>query len=375
MTTDDSTTNAATGATRRRVLKVTGGLAAAAAAAGAATAVHAGPAGAHGRPGAPGRRELITREVPGTGERLPAVGLGTFTTFDTLPDAPTGHLAEVVRRFYEAGGRIVDTSPLYGAAETNTGAALAGFQDRVFVADKIWSTGDFLWDEAHALASLERSMERLARGRPLDLVQVHSLVNIDCVLPMLHAWKAEGRIRAIGVTHHEPAYFDVLADWIERGDVDFVQVHYSVRTRAAEERVLPAAADNGVAVLVNMPLEKGRLHHVVGDREVPGLAAEFGAANWAQYFLKWALGHPAVTAVLPATSNPDHLTENVGAMRGELPDRATRWRMVRQMEQVPGFDALPTSPWYPGKSYPGLVTRAQAGIRDRSPWWPAAPAT
>ncbi|WP_407561910.1 aldo/keto reductase [Streptomyces sp. 184] len=353
------------------MLKVTGGLAAAA----AGGAAGASPAGAHGRPGAPGPRELITRTVPGTGQRLPAVGLGTFTTFDTLPDAPTGHISEVVRRFHEAGGRVLDTSPLYGAAEANTGAALAGFQDRVFVADKIWSTGDFLWDETHALASLERSMERLARGRPLDVVQVHSLVNIDCVLPMLHAWKAEGRIGAIGVTHHEPAYFDVLADWIERGGIDFVQVHYSVRTRAAEERVLPAAAAAGVAVLVNMPLEKGRLHHVVGGREVPGLAAEFGAANWAQFFLKWVLGHPAVTAVLPATSNPDHLTENVGAMRGEPPDRATRRRMVRHLEKVPGFDALPTTPWYPGKSYPGLVTRAQAGIRGRSPWWPSAPAT
>ncbi|WP_181785292.1 aldo/keto reductase [Streptomyces phytophilus] len=367
MTTDDSPTTATRGTTRRRVLQATGGLAVAAAAAGAGTAA------AQGRAGAPGPRELITREVPGTGERLPAVGLGTFTTFDTLPDAPTGHIAEVVRRFYEAGGRVVDTSPLYGAAETNTGAALTGFQDRVFLADKIWSTGDFLWDEGHALASLERSMERLARGRPLDVVQVHSLVNIDCVLPMLHAWKREGRIRAIGVTHHEPAYFDVLADWIERGDVDFVQVHYSVRTRAAEERVLPAAADNGVAVLVNMPLEKARLHHVVRGREVPDLVGEFGAATWSQFFLKWVLSHPAVTAVLPATSDPDHLTENVGAMRGELPDRALRRLMVRYMEKVPGFDALPTAPWYPGKSYPGLVTRAQSAIRERSPWWPPVP--
>ncbi|MFE4668101.1 aldo/keto reductase [Streptomyces sp. NPDC056716] len=361
-------------ASRRHVLKAAGGLAAAFAVAGTGTTT-AAAAGDGEQPAAPAPGRLITKMLPGTGERLPAIGLGTFTVFDSLPGADTARLHEVVRRFWAAGGRVIDTSPLYGAAEANTGAAVAGFQDQVFLTDKIWATGEHLWDESHALASLERSMERLSRGRPIDVMQVHNLVNVDCVLPMLHAWKKEGRIRALGVTHHEPAYFGVLADWVERGDLDFIQVHYSIRTREAERRVLPACAANGVAVMANMPLEKARLHKVVEGRPLPGFAAEAGAANWAQFFLKWVIAHPAVTCALPGTSDPDHMTENAGAMRGELPDRRLRERMARHMESLPGFDAVPTLPWFPDKAYPGPVSRAQSDIRARSPWWPSAPTT
>ncbi|MFC7583976.1 aldo/keto reductase [Nonomuraea antimicrobica] len=155
------------------------------------------------------------------------------------------------------------------------------------------------------------------------------------------------------------------------GELDFVQVHYSIHTRAADERLIRAAADNGTAVLVNMPLEKGRLHHIVRGHKLPGFATELGIGTWSEYFLKWVISNPAVTCALPATSDPAHVAENVKAMRGTLPDAATRDLMARHMETIEGFDAIATMPWYPGKRYAGDVSRAQAAMRERSPWWPS----
>jgi diketogulonate reductase-like aldo/keto reductase len=347
--------------TRRQIL-VAGGLGAAASL--APTAAYAGAAEAGG---------LTTREIPGTGERLPVIGLGTFMTLDTLPGRPRGHLREVVRRHWLAGGRVFDVSPLYGRSEENLGdfASSLGINDRMFITDKIWSTGEHLWDDSHAEQSRRRSMRRLGRRDPIDVLQCHSLVNVDVVIPLLHAWKAEGRVRRLGISHHDPSYFDIMAGWVERGDLDFVQVHYSIHTRVAERRVLPAAAERGVAVLVNMPLEKARLHAVVEGRPLPAFAEELGIETWSQFFLKWVVSNPTVTCAVPATSNPDHLAENVGAMRGPLPDPDMRDRMIRHMETIPGFDRVGTMPWYPGKTYSGLVARDQAEMRERSPWWPS----
>ncbi|MBE1492580.1 aldo/keto reductase [Plantactinospora soyae] len=320
----------------------------------------------------PTETELITRTIPGSQQRLPAIGLGTFMTFDSLPGRGRDTHAEIVRTFWQAGGRVFDSSPVYGAAEANLGRAAAELRinDRMFVADKIWSTGDYLWDVQHAEYSLSRSMRRLSRRAPLDVVHCHSLVNVDVVVPLLHALKKEGRIRRLGISHHDPSYFPQLASWLERGALDVVQVHYSIHTRAAEERILPAAQERGVAVLVNMPLEKARLHRVVAGRPVPDFAREAGMHTWAEYFLKWVIAHPAVTCALPATSNPAHLAENVAAMRGQLPDPDMRERMRRHLETFPGFDQIGTMPWYPEKNYPGLVSRAQEALRRRSPWWP-----
>jgi diketogulonate reductase-like aldo/keto reductase len=314
--------------------------------------------------------DFIMRRIPRTNEVLPAIGLGTFLTFDIVPGQKRGNVHEVVQRFWQAGGRVFDTSPLYGMAEVNLGdfATALGINDQMFVTNKIWSTGEYLADDSHAERSLKLSMERLWRDR-IDVMQCHSLVNVDVIVPLMHAWKKEGRVRYVGVTHHEPAYFGVLADWVERGNLDFVQVRYSIHTRVAEERLLPAAADRGVAVLVNMPLEKARLHKVVEGQPVPAFAKELGIETWSQFFLKWVISHPAVTCALPATSNPDHLMENIGAMRGPLPDRAMRARMVQHMESIPGFDQLDrlaASSWYPGKTYPGLISRGQAELRSRT---------
>jgi diketogulonate reductase-like aldo/keto reductase len=314
--------------------------------------------------------DLITRRIPKTNEVVPAIGLGTFLTFDIVPGQQRGHLHEVVRRFWQAGGRVFDTSALYGMAEVNLGdfATSLGINDQMFVTNKIWATGEYLADDSHAERSLKLSMERLWRDR-MDVMQCHSLVNVDVIVPIMHAWKKEGRVRYVGVTHHEPAYFEALTDWVERGNLDFVQVHYSIHTRMAEKRLLSAAADRGVAVLANMPLEKARLHKIVEGRSLPAFARELGIETWSQFFLKWVISHPAVTCAIPATSNPDHVVENVGAMRGPLPDHDMRARMARHMESLPGFDQLDqlgARSWYPGKTYPGVIGRAQAELRSRT---------
>jgi diketogulonate reductase-like aldo/keto reductase len=309
---------------------------------------------------------VITRAIPSTNEALPVIGLGTFLTFDVMPGQKRDHLREVIRRYWEAGARVIDTSSLYGTGEISVGhfATSLGMTDQMFVSNKIWSTGEYLADESHARRNLEQSLGRLWRDR-IDLMQCHSLVNVDIVVPYLKAWKKEGRVRYIGVTHYENEYHEPLATWIGRG-VDFVQVNYSIFNRAAEERVLSAAADRGVAVFVNMPLEKARLHKVVEGRRLPDFAREIGAENWAQFFLKWVISNPAVTCALPSTSSPDHAAENVGALRGPLPDREMRARMVRHMETIPGFDRIAQVPWYPDKKYPGVIAHAQSELRARS---------
>jgi aryl-alcohol dehydrogenase-like predicted oxidoreductase len=356
--------------TRRQALKM-GGLGAVAAVAGGGVLARAtGPAES---PVAPLTDSMIRKNVPGTEISLPAVGLGTFQTFDAQPEHARSVRVDVLRRYWEAGGRVVDVSPLYGLAEENIAryAVPAGIQNDLFLTNKIWSTGDHLWDESHALRSLDTSMRRLSRTKPLDVVQCHSLVNVETIVPILHAWKAEGRIGGLGVTHHDPAYFGPLSRWVQTGDVDFVQTRYSIAERSAEEHVLPAAADNGVAVLANMPLEKGRLHQLVGDRPLPDFVGDLGIRTWSQYFLKWVISHPAVTVALAATSVPEHAADNMEACRGPLPDAAMRAKMVEHMQSIPGFDQVTRQPWYPEKRYPGVVNRAMAAIQARSSWRPA----
>jgi diketogulonate reductase-like aldo/keto reductase len=307
------------------------------------------------------------RTIPSSNESIPAIGLGTFLTFDVVPGQPRDHLREVIRIYWEGGARVVDTSPLYGTGEITVGdyATSLGISDQIFIASKIWSTGEYLTDESHALKSLSLSEGRLWRQR-IDLMQCHSLVNVDVVVPYLRAWKKEGRIRYTGVTHFENPYMTPLLSWVERGNLDFVQVNYSIFNRQAEERLLPAAADRGIAVLTNMPFEKARLFKVVEEHPLPGFAREIGAATWAQFFLKWVVSHPNVTCALPATSNPAHAAENIAALRGPLPDSDMRVRMVRHMETIPGFSQIAQMPWYPDKRYPGIIGRAQAALRART---------
>lgn len=310
---------------------------------------------------------VLTRRIPSSGEDLPAIGLGTFMTFDALPGASRESFRQVMQTYWEGGARVIDTSPLYGSGESTVGdlATALGVSERMFVTSKIWATGEYLADESEVLRSLERSESRLWR-RPIDLMQSHSLVNVDVVLPFLRAWKREGRIRYTGVSHHENTYHGALQTWIERGDLDFVQVNYSIFNRAVEERLLPVAQERGVAVNINMAFEKARLFKVVEGRDPPAFARAFGAETWAAFFLKYVLSHPAVTCVLPATSDPAHAAQNIAALQGPLPDADTRRRMVRHMDTIPGFSGIAGMPWYPDKRYTGLISQAQTALRGRA---------
>ena len=231
----------------------------------------------------PGRAQTaspIMKSASRIRESLPAIGLGTFLAFDRLPGEPREDLESVMRQFWDAGGRVVDTSPLYGMGEVNVGdlAARLGINDRLFVTNKIWSTGEYLGDRSHAQRSLENSMQRLWR-KQIDVMMCHSLVNAGTVVPLLKIWREEGRIRYAGVSHHELPAFPELAGWVERGDLDVVQVHYSIAAREAEQRILPAAAERGMAVMVNMPFEKGRLFKLVEGRSLPDFAREIGVRS------------------------------------------------------------------------------------------------
>jgi diketogulonate reductase-like aldo/keto reductase len=302
--------------------------------------------------------ELITKEIPRTKERVPAIGMGTFLTFDVLENQPRDNIRQVMRRFWEGGGRMIDVSPLYGMSEANVGefAKALGITNNLFITNKIWATGEYLGDRSQAERQFEQSLKRLSRDR-IDAMQVHTLVNVDIILPLLKEWKQAGKIRYVGVTHHEmPLYSPAMLNWIEKGDLDFVQIRYSILERGAEERILPAAAERGTAVLANMPFEKARLFQLVQGRSLPDFAREIGCENWAQFFLKYVISHPAVTAAIPATTNPDHVAQNMGALKGALPDNAMRARMVEHMESLPGFDKLTQTPPYPGKQFTGLVS-------------------
>ena len=191
-------------------------------------------------------------------------------------------------------------------------------------------------------------------------MQCHSLVNAPVVMKLLAQWKEEGRVRYVGVTHHVPAEFHALAPWVEKGKVDFVQLRYNIATRVAEERLLPAARDTGTAVLVNMPFEKARLFQIVKGRTLPDFAAEIGVESWAQFYLKWIISHPAVTCAIPATTKPKHQADNIGALKGPLPDADLRARMLAHMQSLPGFAEVTKTPAYPSKSFGGVVRRPGA---------------
>ena len=274
---------------------------------------------------------MIKRPIPKTGEELPIVGLGTWQTFDVGGDAAErAPRAEVLRLLFEAGGSVVDSSPMYGRAEGVVGDLLAeaGAHDKAFVATKIWTRGR---DEG--IAQIEESLRRFRAGR-IDLMQIHNLLDWRTHLATLRVMKSDGLIRHIGVTHYTSGAHDDLVAVIEGEEIDFVQVNYSIGERGAERRLLPAAAARGVAVLVNLPFESGGLFRSVRGERLPDWAAEFDCASWGQFFLKFVLAHPAVTCAIPGTADPAHMADNLTAGRGRLPDAAMRRRMIRFWEDV-----------------------------------------
>jgi diketogulonate reductase-like aldo/keto reductase len=269
---------------------------------------------------------MLTRPIPRTGEALPVIGLGTWQTFD-VAEADQAPLVEVVRGLVAAGGRVIDSSPMYGRAEEVTGdvIAAAGLAGKPFLATKVWTTG-----KAEGIAEMTRSMRRM-RARVMDLMQVHNLVDVATHLPVLREWKQAGRIRYLGITHYSHAAFGDLERLLRKESLDFVQLPYSLASREAERRLLPAARDTGTAVLVMQPFESGALFERVKGKPLPAWAADIDCTSWAQVFLKWILGHPAVTCPIPATSKPSHLADNVRAGLGRLPDESLRKKLVAEL--------------------------------------------
>jgi aryl-alcohol dehydrogenase-like predicted oxidoreductase len=274
---------------------------------------------------------IATRPIPhGGGEALPVIGLGTWQTFDVGDGADArAPLREVLDAFFGAGARVIDSSPMYGRAEGVVGDLLAarGAQSVTpFLATKVWTSG-----RAAGETQMRRSM-KLMRAERLDLLQVHNLVDWRTHLDTLRAWKKQGLVRYIGVTHYQLGAFAELEHIVSKEGVDFVQLPYSMATRDAEARLLPAAAAAGVAVLVMRPFEEGALFGQVRGKSLPAWAADFDCATWAQFFLKFILAHPAVTCPIPATANPRHLADNLAAGRGRLPDAATRKKMIALLQ-------------------------------------------
>ena len=268
---------------------------------------------------------LLTRPIPSTGETLPAIGLGTWQTFDVAPSARAG-LEGILGAFVELGGSVVDSSPMYGRSEEVVGdlAAKLGVQSRLFLATKVWTSG-----KTAGIRQMEDSMRKL-RATRIDLMQVHNLVDVDTHLDTLAEWKREGRVRYVGVTHYTAGHHDAVARIIAARPVDFVQINYSVGEREAESRLLPLARERGVAVLANRPFAGGDLFRRLRSRPLPAWAAEIDCTSWAQVLLKFVISHTAITCAIPATSQVTHLRDNMQAAHGRLPDAALRARIAAE---------------------------------------------
>jgi len=268
--------------------------------------------------------ERLQRPIPKTGETIPAVGLGTWQAFDVAGDAAeTAQAREALKALVDLGGRVIDSSPMYGSAESVSGqlADELRVKAKLFVATKVWTSG-----KQAGIRQMEDSMRKL-RVERLDLMQVHNLVDAGTHLATLRDWKSAGRVRYLGVTHYHAGAHADLEKIIRPGDIDFVQVNYSLAEPGADRRLLAAAADSRTAVIVNRPFAEGSMFRRVKDKPVPDWAKEIGCASWAQFFLKWILGHPSVTCAIPGTRNPKHVADNLAAASGPLPDEAMRRRM------------------------------------------------
>lgn len=270
---------------------------------------------------------LLQRKIPSSGETLPAIGLGTWQTFD-VGDAASERapLEAVLGTFASLGGKLVDSSPMYGRSEEVAGeiAAKLNLHDRLFVATKVWTSG-----KKAGIDQMESSFRKLA-VKKMDLMQVHNLVDVETHLGTLKTWKAEGRIRYIGVTHYHAGSHDAVGRILDRHPVDFLQINYSVGEREAEQRLLPLARERGVAVIVNRPFAGGELIRRLSAQPVPAWAAEVGCKTWAQLLLKFVISHPAITCAIPATSKVNHLRDNMAAGTGDLPDETLRQRIATE---------------------------------------------
>ncbi|HKU72193.1 MAG TPA: aldo/keto reductase [Burkholderiales bacterium] len=272
----------------------------------------------------------MKRPIPRSGEMLPMVGVGTWQTFDVGPKSPErAELKEVLRLLAAAGGSVVDSSPMYGKAEGVVGDLTHdGLREKLFFATKVWTSG-----RDSGIRQMDESF-KLMRTDRMDLMQVHNLLDLGTHSKTLREWKSAGRIRYIGITHYHDGAHAELEKIVRTKSWDFVQFNYSMAEPEAEARLLPACAESGTAVIINRPFSQGGLFPKVKGKALPPWAAEFDCSSWAQFFLKYLLGHPAVTCVIPGTRRVEHLKDNVQAGMGRLPDAAMRRRMKEYLASL-----------------------------------------
>ncbi|MBT1687750.1 aldo/keto reductase [Dawidia soli] len=271
------------------------------------------------------QKGMNTRPIPSSGEQLPLVGLGTWIQFDVGNDSTERQpLTEVLNLMVQQGGKLIDTSPMYGRAEEVIGdlTSASAVREKLFYATKVWTTG-----EAAGIRQMDESMRKMQR-KTMDLIQVHNLTDWKTHLRTLQRWKAEGKVRYTGITHYTESAHAQLEQILKTEAIDFVQFNYSIRVRNAERSLLRAAQDKGVAVIINEPFEKGSLFSLTKGKALPAWAADYDIQSWAQLFLKYILSHPAVTCAIPGTSSPRHVVDNMLAGHGALPDEKGREKMV-----------------------------------------------
>ncbi|MBX2873828.1 MAG: aldo/keto reductase [Saprospiraceae bacterium] len=277
-------------------------------------------------------KEIHKRLIPGTKEALPIIGMGTWQTFDVGEgEDQRSNMRSILKAFHEMGGRVLDSSPMYGRSEDVLGdlAADLNLLGKFFMATKVWTQG-----RSRGIDQMNSSMSKM-RTKPMDLMQVHNLVDVRTHLDTLRKWKDEGKIRYIGLTHYVVSAHDDLERLIKsEKDLDFIQINFSIGTRNAAQRLLPAAQDHGVGVLINRPYEGGSLFRKVKGKALPGWAKEGDINSWGQYFLKYIVSHESITAAIPATTKLHHLKDNMGAAYGRLPDVKTRKEMVTYLESL-----------------------------------------
>jgi diketogulonate reductase-like aldo/keto reductase len=276
-------------------------------------------------------RPLLKKAVPKTGERLPVIGMGSWLTFDVGDDRGLrDQRRDVLQAFFDDGGAVIDSSPMYGSSQAVIGDALARIANTqaLFSATKVWTLM-----QSRGVRQMEESRQLWGAER-FDLMQIHNLLDWEAHLETLMDWKAEGRVRYIGITTSHGRRHDVFEKVVTEQPIDFVQFTYNILDRKAERRLLPLAAERGLAVIINRPFRQGALFEYFQHRPLPGWAATFDCANWAQFFLKFVVSHPAVTCAIPATTRVDHMRENMGAAYGRLPDSEMRERMIRYLDDL-----------------------------------------
>ncbi|HEY6976468.1 MAG TPA: aldo/keto reductase [Chitinophagaceae bacterium] len=274
---------------------------------------------------------LQQRSIPSSSEKIPVVGVGTWRTFDAGNNMQKREtLKQVLRNLVNQHASVIDSSPMYGSSESVAGDLSDELKIRpsLFLATKVWTTG-----EQAGIEQMNDSFRKM-KATVIDLMQVHNLLDVKTHLKTLYQWKEQGKIRYIGITHYLPSYYDEMQQLIQKEKLDFIQCCYNIQTTDAEKRLLPLASDKGVAVLINRPFQEGALFGEVSGKPLPAWTTELGIQNWAQFFLKFILSNPSVTCVIPGTSNPNHLLENIQAGNGPLPDEKIRRRMLDYFNQL-----------------------------------------